>query len=230
MRERKDGIETRHRILDAACIVFSEKGFRAATVASICKLAGTNSASVNYHFRDKEKLYAEAWKQAFIKSMGSHPPEGGVPPDAPATERFRGRILSLLKRFSDPESHEFEIVHKELANSTGLLLEVMEKSIEPLRQGFCTIIRELLGEETPEQYVQLCLMSIRAQCFSPTIHRRRNPDHKALPFMNTLPPGENPHELDIEIIADHITRFSLAGIEEIRRQFESTAIHGAEQS
>ena len=68
MRGRKDGIETRKRILDAACIVFSNKGFRDATIGDICKLAGSNSASVNYHFGDKESLYIETWRQAFQRS------------------------------------------------------------------------------------------------------------------------------------------------------------------
>jgi TetR/AcrR family transcriptional regulator, regulator of cefoperazone and chloramphenicol sensitivity len=58
--QRKGGVATRKRLLAAAGRVFAEKGYRDATIAEICRLAGTNIASVNYHFSDKESLYREA--------------------------------------------------------------------------------------------------------------------------------------------------------------------------
>ncbi len=51
--------ETRQRLLETAGQVFAEQGFRAATVRDICRRAGANIASVNYHFGDKERLYSE---------------------------------------------------------------------------------------------------------------------------------------------------------------------------
>ena len=96
MRERKDGVETRKQILDAAIQQFSKKGFRGTTIAAICQLAGTNIASVNYHFGDKETLYIESWRQAFRFAHELHPPDGGVPAEAPPEERLRGWIFSFL--------------------------------------------------------------------------------------------------------------------------------------
>ena len=217
MRVGKDGVETRRGLLEAAREVFSEKGFRDATIADICELDGANTAAVNYHFRDKETLYVEAWRVAFERSLQAHPPDGGVPPDAPAEERLRGRILSLLQRIADPASHEFEIVHKELANPTGLLVEVMHESIEPIHRGLLAIARELLGGDAPERDVMLCAMSIRAQCYDLLIHRRHGGSHPGPP----LPPGLPAFDLDIEVIAEHVTRFSLAGICDVRRRVGS---------
>ncbi len=55
---------TRDRLIDAAGEVFAEVGFRAATVREMCRRAGANVAAVNYHFRDKEELYQEVFRQA----------------------------------------------------------------------------------------------------------------------------------------------------------------------
>ena len=50
---------TRRELLDAAAEVFGEAGYRNATVREICRRAGANIAAINYHFGDKEKLYAD---------------------------------------------------------------------------------------------------------------------------------------------------------------------------
>jgi len=42
--KRKDGIETRERLLDAACGVFAAKGFQDASIAGICEDAGASVA------------------------------------------------------------------------------------------------------------------------------------------------------------------------------------------
>ena len=103
-RQRTD---TQAQLLEAAC---EEKGYRRATVAEICKRGGANIAAVNYYFRSKESLYAEAWRLAFQRSLEKHPPDGGVSDAAPGEERLRGYILSLMRRIIDPRNHEFEIV------------------------------------------------------------------------------------------------------------------------
>ena len=210
-------MKTSERLLKAANEIFAAKGFRDTLVAEICEHAGANIAAVNYYFHTKETLYVEAWRSAFERSLQVHPLDGGVPPDAPAEERLRGRIVSLMHRIADPETHEFQIAHKELANPTGLLAEVMRELIEPIRLGFFVVVRELLGEKAPESHVLLCEMSIMAQCLHILIHEQ----HRKIGAKGEQDPGPPPLDLDIDAIAQHVTSFSLAGIREIRRQIES---------
>jgi len=203
--------DTRERLLEAACRVFAAKGFRQATVQEICRLARANIAAVNYHFRSKEMLYMEAWRVAFRRSLVTHPPDGGVDGLAATPQRLKGRILSLMRRIADPDNCEFEIVHREMSNPTGLLDEVVRTAIQPLRSDLRALVADLLGPGASEEQVQLCLMSILAQCFDLMMrqrhrHKQGDPDS---PFAGL---GCN-----LETIADHVTEFSLAGIREIRK-------------
>ena len=216
MAGRESGA-TRERLLASAVEVFAENGYHEATVAEICERAGANLAAVNYHFRSKKNLYTEAWRMAFHRSLEAYPPGGGVPPDAPAEDRLRGRVVSAVARMADPESHEFDIVQKEHANPTGLLAEVVRESIQPFHEQMTLIVRELLGQKATEQHVALCKMSVMAQCFHVMMRQRH---HKMCSEGRPMP-GPPFLKFSVDVMADHIVRFSLAAIREMRRQIES---------
>jgi AcrR family transcriptional regulator len=216
--QNKQNNGTKNRLLKSACEVFAKKGYRNATIADICKGAGTNIAAVNYHFRNKKTLYVEAWRQTFHRSLEAYPPDGGVSPDAPAEQRLYGRISSILQRFGDPRNYEVEMMmHKELANPTGLLTDVIRKSIEPLQEELRLIVRELLGNKATEKQVLLCQRSIKAQCFDPMSRQRHHGKLEKAGIRLEM----TPLNFSAETIAEHITRFSLAGIREVRRQIEN---------
>ena len=215
---RKDGEHTRSKILEAACEVFGEKGFRGATHAEICRRSGVNTALINYHFRSKEILYVEAWSLAFSKSLEAHPVDGGVPDSAPAEERLRGRIFSIVSRVMDEDNKVFNIVHREMAAPTGLLSKVIHETIDPLRQDMERIIRELLGAKASEKDVHLCMMSMMSQCFHPSERRHR---HK---LMKKNPQGGHCvkiFDFSVQELAEHISDFSIAGIKATRKKTES---------
>ncbi|GAA5229589.1 TetR/AcrR family transcriptional regulator [Arthrobacter cryoconiti] len=50
--------DTRTQILDAAEVIFAERGFSGASVRAITDLAGVNLAAVGYHFGSKRDLIA----------------------------------------------------------------------------------------------------------------------------------------------------------------------------
>ncbi len=207
---RKDSARTRKSLLAAAAEIFGEKGYRDATIAEISQRAGANIAAVNYHFRDKETLYREAWRHSFLQSLKAHPPHGGVSDDAPPGERLRGLIKALLHRVSDKNNKEFMIVQREFANPTGLLEEVMDKEIRPLHQRTRALILELLGPHAPERRVQFCEISIISQCLNPMVVGRDQAAGKRGPSK------DRPEIDDIDAYAEHVVDFSLGGIGVIR--------------
>jgi AcrR family transcriptional regulator len=196
--------KTCRNLLSAAVDVFAEKGYRDATVAEICQRAKANIAAVNYHFRDKETLYREAWRYAFSESIKAHPPDAGVSDASPPEERLRGQIAALLQRISDRKNKEFLIVLKEMTNPTGLLHEIMREMLLPLQKRMQATIRELLGPHASDMQIQFCEASIISQCVNPMLLKKKE-DRNA-------PPGIK----NVKAYADHVVRFSLAGIHKIQ--------------
>jgi len=211
--QREDAVRTRKSLLAAASEVFAEKGYHDATIAEICERAKANGAAVNYHFGDKETLYVEAWRHSFSQSLKAHPPDGGVSEDARPEERLRGQVEALLRRIADENNKEFLIVHRELANPTGLLEEVMRKDLRPLRDKMETLVREILGPRASDMQVRFCAIGIVSQCISPMLVRRME---------KTRPQGKDdfPGIDDIDSYAKHVVKFSLAGIGAIREEAE----------
>ena len=211
--KRKDSAKTRQRLLKAATKVFASKSFTEATIAKICEQAGTNVASVNYHFGDKKNLYAESWRHAFHQSLKSYPPDGGIRDDANPEKRLQARIRSLLHRAVDQNSCDFFILFKELANPTGLLMEILDKEISPRKAAMHSIVKELLGPQATERQVQFCHASIMGNFFYLLHLRQLNVNRKTTEEKLKID--------DIDAFVDHVIKFSLAGIREVRREISA---------
>ena len=162
MNSTANAAGTRERLLEVACDLFAKKGYPSTSISEITRLAGANKASVNYHFGNKEKLYQEAWRHAHEQFTAQVPPEGGVGLDRPAEERLRGRIRAGLRRAMVGNAIEFGIMRNEMANPTGLLHQVIDDTIRPIRQATQAILRELLGPQASNLEVELCEVCVVA--------------------------------------------------------------------
>jgi len=214
---RKGTEKIRKSLLAAASEIFADKGYRDATVAEICEQAGANVAAINYHFGDKETLYRESWRRAFHESLKAHPADGGASDDAPPEERLRAHVVSTLRRMADKNNKEFWVVLREFVNPTGLLEEVMRKEIQPLQKRTEGLVRELLGPVISDVEVQFCETSIISQCINPMVVRRKWGG-------KDVEKGGPPEINDIEAYADHVVKFSLAGIQAIRKSAEAKPV------
>jgi AcrR family transcriptional regulator len=213
MAIRKDGIESSIKLLKAASRVFAEKGYHKTTVKEVCRMAGSNIAAVNYHYGSKDELYAAVWRNAFEEAMRVYPPDGGLPPDAPAEQKLRAFIYSNLHRMLDDGrlGCAGQILLREMAEPTEVVRQIFHDVIGPLHEHTKQIIRELLGPAATEQNLIFCEMSVVHQCVAiGFLKGKKNPP----PFLrkNKLAPEY------IDELAEHITLFSLAGIRAAREQ------------
>ncbi len=200
--------DTKEKLLNAAGEVFAEKGFRDATVAEICGRADANIAAVNYHFGGKEALYQQTWRHAFAQSIRTHPQDGGVERNAPPEERLRGRVKALVGRIVDENNRDFVIAQMEFANPTGLLAEVMESAMNPLRQKTRSLMRELLGPDATERQATHCEIFLLSMCFHPPLIQRARRRMKGI---------ESPAVIDdLEMFTSNLITFALAGIAAVR--------------
>ncbi len=211
VKPRKDGVGTRARILEAACSVFATRGFREATVAGICSLAGANVAAVNYHFRDKNSLYIAVWRHSAREEARLYPMDGGIAATAPAPQRLRGIIGALVRRLGDQGAlgNFQKLKSMELAVPTGLIAGVVHEFREPFRENLKKVIRELLGDGVSAVEVEQVERVIVAQCM---VVR----DALRTPFSKG--PAKPLSSEDFERWTSHITHFSLAGIRDLKRR------------
>lgn len=214
MARREDGMKTRARLLAAACEVFAEKGFQETTVAEICRRAGANVAAVNYYFGDKVSLYVAVWRKAFEDFSESWPFPPPCEEKTSPDERLRAAIRRLVLELSSrKQTGAFNRLYLfELARPTGLVDQTWREIIEPRRRALLDLIRQVIGPEACDEDLLFCEMSIVNQCRVFITVRQSDLEHcMAQPLTADV----------IERLADHITRFSLAGIMAVRDRLKA---------
>jgi TetR/AcrR family transcriptional regulator, regulator of cefoperazone and chloramphenicol sensitivity len=203
---------TKQRLIEAACEVFSKKGYHEATIAEICAHSHCNIAAVNYHFGDKESLYAHAWRYAFDESLKVYPPEGTLTEADPANERLKARISSLLSRILDEGKVGYfsRMLLSEMATPTNTMDTVIEQTVIPQREMISGILAKLLGEAATEENIRLCGMCIVNMCsmFSMNSHLREK-------IFNS----DKEVSITKDLLIDHIYTFTMGGIKECREQY-----------
>jgi AcrR family transcriptional regulator len=193
-----------------AAAVFAESGYRAATVRDICQRAGANVAAINYHFGGKEQLYLEVLRQTQKEQWTMHPlPDSGADVLSPG-ERLHAFVRSFLSQLLDNRltGVNIRIMAREMIDPTPALDAVVEEFFRPFAESLRAIIRGLMGPAASEEQVRLCGISVVGQCLF--FDHCRSVMPRLFPDMRI-----GPDRLDM--LAGHITRYSLAGIREAGR-------------
>ena len=195
----------RQQLLEAAAEVFAEVGFRNATVREICRRAGANIAAINYHFGDKEKLYADVLRHAHARALEKYPAFQGVTANANSEQKLRAFVHSFLLRIFDdsPTACHGKLMSREMIEPTAALDSLVEEFIRPMAGQLWKIVADILGCPLNDERVRLCAFSVVSQCVF---------YHHCGPVVERLAGRPAPDAPALEKLAAHITKFSLAAM------------------
>ncbi|MBN2310004.1 MAG: TetR/AcrR family transcriptional regulator [Candidatus Hydrogenedentes bacterium] len=205
--------DTRQRLLDSACIVFSEKGFRLANVSDICKRADANIAAVNYHFGGKKKLYEEVLRYASARADERFP----LLSDASEVPCPRERIARFVKaQFQRTFCTGLEgcfqklLVH-EMTTPTFAHESVFRDLIRREIRFLHGVVRELLPPDATDLHVRVCSHSVVSLCAFLQFNRARRE--------RIMRRAQSSEDL-AEEMARPATLFAWAGIDAVRQDLE----------
>ncbi|TAN56737.1 MAG: TetR/AcrR family transcriptional regulator [Rhodospirillales bacterium] len=200
------GLQTRDRILEAAHRIFAQKGFRAATVFDIVSAAGTNQASINYHFGSKEKLYREVLRYSFRRMVNLENMAPGSGKGSPK-EKLRALVRSMLGALVlDVNWHQanHRLLMWETLMPSGGFEDLVAGEMLPHFKMVMSIVRDLLGPNETEEAIALKSMWLVGACgfFAHTP-----------PVVDAhFPKGKLRSLEELDALADFLTDLSLNGL------------------
>ncbi|MER7346542.1 TetR family transcriptional regulator [Streptomyces aurantiacus] len=115
--QSEQGPAMREVILEAARAQFSERGYEKASVRSIAKAAGVDSALVHHYFGTKEQVFAAAIEVAFAPAFQAP----GAVEDGPPEELGERLTRFILGVWDNPETRAplLAIVRSAVSNETA---------------------------------------------------------------------------------------------------------------
>jgi len=203
---------TPERILEAAGEIFGRDGFKAATIRRIADTAGANVAAINYHFRDKEGLYAAVLENLFHTGFARFPADMELDGNPSPQDRLKAFIRGMLYRLLSTEgwaglSGPGRLIAREFLEPTPSFEPIIEKFIRPQKKILIEIIEDLLDQHPSPQIVASCCLSIIGQCIYYAL---------GAPIIRKITEHSNPNEENIEHLAEFVWQFSLGGIMKVK--------------
>ncbi len=129
---RSDGVEARHRLLDAALGLFAEQGFAKTSIREIAQSAQANVASISYYFGDKAGLYRAVFSDPRINPP--LPPEALDGDDVSLEQGLREMYLSFLEPLKQGHIRQqqyMKLCFREMLEPTGAWQHEIDANIAP---------------------------------------------------------------------------------------------------
>jgi AcrR family transcriptional regulator len=208
---------TRDRIILAAGPIFAQKGFKNTTVREICDAANVNVASINYYFSDKQGLYTETVIQA-REMRAQQFPHRELDENQPPEEKLKNIVVTLLNRMMAMQTEPWQVrlIMREILQPTEASKKLVKAYFRPFFESLLSVIDELVGVRLPDHERHQLGFSVIGQC----MHYRISAEMISM----MISKAEYQQSYQIEQLADHITSFSLGGIESIRKQVANNGI------
>lgn len=205
---------TKEKVFVAAIKVFARKGFKGATVREICKGAASGNMNVvNYYFGGKAKLYKAILEIMFaelgnrMRALGST--DSAVDPEKRLRELIQ-TYCSMLFSTGDIGADMLAIYNNEMAQPSPFLNGLVNRYLVPQNKNILMLFCDLLGDNAPHWLLRDTAVSVFSQIMYysgiSVMFKQIHPTH----------PGMEAYHAHL---AEHVFRFSMAGIKEMKRAF-----------
>jgi len=173
---KEDKIDSKERLLAAGLKIFAEKGYNGSTFRDICDEAGSNIASINYYFSDKEgfylavREYAHAkHRQAIVKCWAALETDPWI--------ALRLNIELLLEKTFDDTMFQANWLHmRELIDMDSIpktpITQEMQESFNQYNANMRRLMSALLGDAATPQNMSLLRFTYHSLCGFLPIHKQ----------------------------------------------------------
>jgi TetR/AcrR family transcriptional regulator, regulator of cefoperazone and chloramphenicol sensitivity len=204
-------VNTRKKLIAAGIQIFAKKGYRDATIREICNAAGSaNINAVNYYFGSKEKLYKEILETIFSEYDKYDDQAWKQKTPHQQLKAMITNFCTMLYKNNAFAADLTAIFISEMTRPSPFLTDLVDTYNRPRIKKHLKMVCDLLGEGATEDMARDCLVSVAGQLFyysfAWSVFSRLFPDYSA--------------DKQYEQWAEHVYRFSLGGIEAVKKQWK----------
>lgn len=194
---------TRAALIEAATPLFAAQGFEATRTREIADKARANVSAINYHFGSKMGLYQAVIKKQAEAMNASFPLETETVRQADPATRLRWLVHNLLRRVFASNEDKLKVCLREFVQPTEALDYLVKEIVAQQFAIMKSVVAAVLAREASDEEINRFTVSVVSQCFH---YGMAEPMLRRLGV--TIPQAED----EIAALAEHITRFSLAGL------------------
>lgn len=214
---RSDGEATRALILEAAGELFAAAGYGETTAKAVALRAGASLASINYHFGSRGGLYEAVLVEAHRRLVDIADLQSFAQSGMPAAAKLRLLIDRIVAQVAQRDlPWHLRVLAQEILAPTSHIQALFRTALLPKMDIVKRILSDLTGIPEGDPALARCLVS----SFAPFMLLLVGPRGGSSPLQEVLhtPP---------EVIAAHMHRFAIAGLEAIARDFASESSRSA---
>lgn len=206
---RTDGDATRAHILATAGQLFAERGLANVTSKEICTLAGTNMASINYHFGSRDGLYEAVLIAAHAQLLDLDAMAGVAHGEGDARTKFRAIFGGLIGHVLERDAGwALRVIVRELLAPSPSAHVMARKAVLPKAKLMMGVLAELLDVPPQHPAVPRALAFVMTQAMGLLLV----PKDIGLPFSL---------QRDAAALQQDLLSYVLAGLDALRKQYRT---------
>lgn len=170
MERSASGAEaTRQSLIDAALMLFGEKGYEAVSTREIADQAGANIGSISYHFGGKPGLRLACAQFVMEKISGLVAPIVSMPVSALSPEQAQGMMEGGIEQFgrfvvSSPQARFYAaFIIREVMQPGEVMEHIYDHLFGPVHKRLCVLFGLATGREAEDKEVKIAIFSFFGQ-------------------------------------------------------------------